>query len=523
MKTFLGKVVKIYPVLPYVALGLWLSWCYIAYCGIAWLSASETNGENISTLYIVSSISFAVVFLAATFFAPRLRKALSHPRFTVTGGVIASLGCAIIIVIGPYYLSLVWPFEVIRFLFYVGCALTGIGTALLALKIGELYGGLSPRKVILYVAFSHITVAVIYYIVIGTPVWQPITGGPSFMGILSFIGLPLLASLFAVLSFLVSRENTSSNTQLEDTPVYEESRVKFPRSFWKLVVVTFVFSFTVFALRSALITFSPVDVTFELSSLVMLLRMVVSLAFVLAAIGINGERFSFGKIYSVIMAFVVILIAVCSIVGVMHVVWAQFITLISYVYELVLWCLLAFIVYQKRISAVLVFGFGYGAFMLGGAIGWLAGVHVLPDLIVSPYSFVAYFALMALVLVCAFILFSEKEIDNLFRPHSAREASLDTLLGKGFPEEDKREAPSKKQGKFAAAIEEIASRGDLSQRETDVMRCLAMGYETLAIAKKLNVSWNTVRTHTRNVYAKLDVHSKQELIELVDEATHRVP
>lgn len=513
MKTFLTKVVKVYPMLPYLALGLWLSWCYIAYCGIAWLSNTETNGENISTLYIISSISFAVVFLVATFFAPRLRKALSRPRFAVIGGAIASLGCAIIILIGPYYLSLVLPDDIIRISFFVGCAMTGIGTALLALKFGEMYGGVPPRKVILYVAFSHITVAVIYYVVIGTPVWQPITGGPSFMGILTFIGLPLLAGLFVVLSFVVPRENE---------PSYEENRARFPVSFWKLVVVTFVFSLTVFALRSALVAFSPVDVTLQLSSLVMLLRVIVALGFVCAAIGIGGERFSFGKIYSVIMAFVVILIAVCSIVGVMHVVWGQFITLLSYVYELVLWCLLSFIVYQKRISAVLVFGFGYGAFMLGGGIGWLAGINILPDLMVSPYSFVAYFFLMGLVLVCAFILFSEKEIDNLFKPNSARESSLDSLLGEGIPEQVQDEGAAKKPGKFVAAVEEIASRGKLSQRETDVMRCLAMGYETVAIAKKLSVSWNTVRTHTRNVYSKLDVHSKQELIELVDEATRRV-
>ena len=35
----------------------------------------------------------------------------------------------------------------------------------------------------------------------------------------------------------------------------------------------------------------------------------------------------------------------------------------------------------------------------------------------------------------------------------------------------------------------------------DVFRCLAMGYDATATAKRLQVSWNTVRTHTRNVYA----------------------
>lgn len=377
MKTFLTKLVKVYPALPYFALGLWLSWCYIAYYGFSWLSNTETSGENISTLYIVSSIAFAVVFLVATFFVPRFREALSHPKFTVAGGVIASLGSAIIIAIGPYYLTSILSAEIVTILFYVGCAMTGVGTAFLALRCAELYGALSPRKVILYGAFSQILVAVIYYIVIGTPAWQPIEGGPALVGILSFVGLPLVAAFFATLPFL---------TPCENVPTYEEKRTQFPQSFWKLVVVTFVFSLTVFALRSALVQFSPVDVTFETSSLVMLLRVIVAFVFVCAAIGINGEHFNFGKIYSVIMTLVVILIAICSFVGVMHVVWSQLITLLSYIYEFVLWCLLAFIVYQKRISPILVFGFGYGAFMLGGGIGWLVGINILPDLMISSYK-----------------------------------------------------------------------------------------------------------------------------------------
>ena len=78
----------------------------------------------------------------------------------------------------------------------------------------------------------------------------------------------------------------------------------------------------------------------------------------------EGERFDFGKIYSVIMAAVVALIAFCPIVGVTHLGWSALVTFLSAVFEFVLWCILAFVVYQRHISAVLVFGvaalfFGY--------------------------------------------------------------------------------------------------------------------------------------------------------------------
>ena len=55
MKGFFEKLVKACPLLPFLALGVWLAWAYIAYSGTAWLSDTEMNGANISTMYIVST------------------------------------------------------------------------------------------------------------------------------------------------------------------------------------------------------------------------------------------------------------------------------------------------------------------------------------------------------------------------------------------------------------------------------------------------------------------------------------
>lgn len=65
----------------------------------------------------------------------------------------------------------------------------------------------------------------------------------------------------------------------------------------------------------------------------------------------------------------------------------------------------------------------------------------------------------------------------------------------------------------------LANERQLSERQAEVMVLLAHGYDIPTIAKKLFVSENTVRTHTKKVYAALDVHSKQELIELANAAT----
>ena len=64
----------------------------------------------------------------------------------------------------------------------------------------------------------------------------------------------------------------------------------------------------------------------------------------------------------------------------------------------------------------------------------------------------------------------------------------------------------------------VARERGLTPRETEVLELLASGRTVGVIREKLTISLNTARYHTKNVYAKLGVHSQQELIDLVDEA-----
>ena len=52
----------------------------------------------------------------------------------------------------------------------------------------------------------------------------------------------------------------------------------------------------------------------------------------------------------------------------------------------------------------------------------------------------------------------------------------------------------------------------LTRREKDVLRLMAEGYPSRAIAGKLGISYTTVRTHIRSLGSKLAVHSKLEAI-----------
>ncbi len=61
----------------------------------------------------------------------------------------------------------------------------------------------------------------------------------------------------------------------------------------------------------------------------------------------------------------------------------------------------------------------------------------------------------------------------------------------------------------------LAEQYALSPRETDVFVLLARGRSGPFIQEELTLSQSTVKTHTRNIYRKLDVASKQDLLDLV--------
>ena len=57
----------------------------------------------------------------------------------------------------------------------------------------------------------------------------------------------------------------------------------------------------------------------------------------------------------------------------------------------------------------------------------------------------------------------------------------------------------------------------LSEREMEVLRLLSTHLTRPEIAQQLYLSENTVRSHVRNIYGKLDVHSRQAAIQRAEE------
>ena len=78
------------------------------------------------------------------------------------------------------------------------------------------------------------------------------------------------------------------------------------------------------------------------------------------------------------------------------------------------------------------------------------------------------------------------------------------------------ETPVKEEKKsLEETVEHWSAAVDLSPREKEVFRELLLDKKRKEIAESLCVSENTVKTHTSNIFSKMEVSARSELIEKV--------
>jgi DNA-binding CsgD family transcriptional regulator len=564
-KGILFALTRTFPALPYLGLGMWLTWQQLAYSGGAWLSDIEINGENIAHLTTASSISLALVCLLAALMSKQAARLLESRRCMWLAGAVGALGSVCVIIAGPYYIGTFFG-QNTGPLFFLGGVLTGISLGCLLLRCGQIYSALSPQKTLIYVALSHLLFALVFFVVLGMPNWSPISGSPSLSGMLAFIlALPTASFLVSLSSRRQARLNVRGEVRETDlspgspTPAQHNSKqnqenhaelsdtlrerasdrarlpaksatpqqlVRFasaralPAAFWKFLTMLLLFSTVVSMIRANAVYVHPVDFTLDGFTIMMFLCIVLSLCVVAAAVSRSISNINFGSTYSIIALVIVVAIGCLPMFEVLDPVLNLIIATAQLLFEFVLYCLLVFICYQKRVLPVVIFGLGYGIYRLGGSLGWLIGTSFLVPYFQEFGLTLIYQLVSGFLLVLAFFLFSERDFDKLFAALNISETTLGAVLEKA-----QSEAPAegqRSQGRFLAALEKLAAERDLSHRETDVFKYLAMGRNTNYIAAHLHISYHTVRTHTHNVYVKIGVHSRSELMDLVDQLKHIV-
>ena len=176
-------------------------------------------------------------------------------------------------------------------------------------------------------------------------------------------------------------------------------------------------------------------------------------------------------------------------------------------------------------------------------VGWLA--HVLPReigragiWILEPHSSeaTAITAFVVLLLALAMVLLLNDSIPatrSLFSDFRNRTSddSLRTAIVNRFAVQEALSShaddtaigtagdgvpTAREASAFDDNLASLSKRYYLTERETEVVGLLAQGRSRVGIGEKLFISENTVRTYVKSVYAKLDIHSKQELLDLLE-------
>lgn len=206
--------------------------------------------------------------------------------------------------------------------------------------------------------------------------------------------------------------------------------------------------------------------------------------------------------------------------------------------DVVIICLILHTAYEWRTSGALVGGLARGVTVGMMALGHLAGNFVAAQMADGRVDIVVFVVIVTYLLVlCCSVFLSHIRSTKGTESWSdgTRETQADGARTNDTPDEHHRQGkdnPSDPQrkgqaeqhaqkgpsGSYSRHIETLADEKHLSRREAEVFALVARGRSIPYIAEALTISENTVRSHVRRIYDKLGVHSKQEVLDLVEKS-----
>lgn len=161
-------------------------------------------------------------------------------------------------------------------------------------------------------------------------------------------------------------------------------------------------------------------------------------------------------------------------------------------YDMLSFSALASIIRAESLRPAKYFALGRFANAIGVVIGWVVGSIVLlaSDFGDAVFTTACLSCVFLLVVILTFVRWPDYTASRI--------------------EDDRKNY-------WKQSILEIAEEADLSPRETEVLELLSRGRDTDYIHDALFISSHTVKTHCYHLYKKLDVHSQQEIITLVEQ------
>lgn len=163
--------------------------------------------------------------------------------------------------------------------------------------------------------------------------------------------------------------------------------------------------------------------------------------------------------------------------------------------------LCASIAKRKGYSASGLYAAAAGVVNVFPTLGYVVGL--MPRDYTGVGMYILVFAVLAVMLIVAGL-------------HGGGTYDSDIVLGNGLEDGGEKKAPSALLSRdyFAALVSEEYG---LTNREEEVLRMVLLGRDAPSISEELCISSNTVKTHIKRIYRKVDIHSRQELADMVED------
>lgn len=455
--------------IPFFFLGLafYRAWIEILFVG-SFISfpATEIAGQNAFDFILV------VVLFACSFLSKKITP-LFNKKIIFWYSVI-SLSLASLLM----FSSIVWP-TFAPYAAWPAVVLGGSGIAFLILLWSELYGCLNPTRVGLYYSLSLALTALLIYIAMGFSFYW-------------------LAAYTIVLPFasLVCVSKSFSSLPSGEWPRLAKARFSFP---WKTVALMAIYVFA-FGLKEVDLYESGFGAHSSFGTLAVALL-------VFFGIYLKKSKFDLGFLYKIGLPLMMGAFLILPSFDIFNDYMADFCLTASYAsFAILTTLILANMSYRYGISAIWLFGIERGVRALFGILGRETEV-ILSTLEIFSLGEDSTRDLFTIILVAVLviIILSEKELSSSWGV---------SFLGSNNSEETTYIV---KKNELADKCHEIAKRYKLSNREEEVLFLLAEHKTAGVIERELFISNNTAKTHIKNIYRKLDIHSRQEVFDLIED------
>lgn len=475
------------PYLRYLGMGAWWAWIWLCYSSTN-LYAMWPDGPKVGYIGLMYLYSTPAIALMCALAAVAWRKAtplLFRRPLVVAFGAIATIGTAVV-AFSPWLGGDAG--------FAVGGVLTGVGTSALCLKTGSVYGTLGRREVLTAGCVSLIMAALVYFMGVGLP------------GFCSPVFTALLPLVSAFLYIMPSDDPFSA----EDLMAVREREYAGTRVFVCVVIASVMIAATA-GFAKGLVSATGTVEAFSVMGPMTVFGIFLGASAICFFVNC-GEPVRMTQVCYAALIFLGVVVVALSGFGAN----LGYLTIGKELLWMIFTCLMAYMVFRFDFSPVRAFGLGQATYFVASALAWWFGM-LMADTLSGDSARMAVMAIMmvAIVLVFAFVL-SVSDIKFILTwRHDAASDAQPEVVGEVEYADDADEYEPPRELTLHERVELIDPRFGVSAREREILELFASGRSANWIAEELVISKNTVRSHIRSIYTKLDVHTRQELLDFL--------